>query len=308
MSASLPLVSIIIPCYNQASFLPEAIESILNQTYPNYEIVVIDDGSPDNVEEVAKQYTQVKLIKQKNQGAAIARNKGITESKGSYLIFLDADDKLLPNAVEVGVQYLTDNTDCSFVSGRVKLIDQNGSFIKIPKQLKIEKDHFKSLLEANYIWTPGVVMYRRAIFDQYEGFSPNAGGSADYELNVRIARLLKIASHGEIVLEYRVHQSNMSKNFRYMLQSGIKVRRKQFKYIKHDPSLVKSWKAGIELIQKDVGKKLIRQMLDILMVKGFNKDVFVSILNLIKYYPKGFVKFFKAYIKVVFKSKRFAHS
>jgi glycosyltransferase involved in cell wall biosynthesis len=303
MPQYLPLVSVIIPCYKQANFLPEAIDSILNQHYSNYEIIVINDGSPDNVEEVVKHYRQVKYIEQENKGVSIARNKGILESKGSFLIFLDADDRLLPNALEVGAQYLIKNKDYSFVSGGVKLIDQKGVFIKVPKQPNIEKDYYKSLLEANFIWTPGVVMYRRSVFETSKGFFSWASPSEDYELNVRIARKSLIYHHGEIILEYRVHNSNTSKNYLKMLRSGITVRRQQYKYIKHDPVLLKSWKAGIGLIQKDVGNKLIKQIIESLIKKRLNKDVSVAIFYLIKFYPRGFLKFLKAYIKSIMKNE-----
>src|SRR5215212_9690625 len=93
-----PLVSVVIPCYNQAHFLSEAIESVLAQTHPNFEIIVVDDGSTDNTSEVAARYPGVRHIRQDNQGLAAARNTGLRESKGTCLVFLDADDRLLPNA------------------------------------------------------------------------------------------------------------------------------------------------------------------------------------------------------------------
>src|ERR687890_1245755 len=100
------LVSVVIPCYNQAHFLGEAIESVLAQSYKDFEIIVVDDGSPDNTSEVAARYPGVRCVRQENQGLAGARNTGIRESKGEYLVFLDADDRLLAEALEVGVKNL----------------------------------------------------------------------------------------------------------------------------------------------------------------------------------------------------------
>src|ERR671912_965329 len=110
------LVSVVIPCYNQAHFLGEAIESVLSQTYPHFEIVVVDDGSTDNTQEVAARYPGVRYIRQENQGLAGARNAGIRRSNGSYLVFLDADDRLLPEALEVGLEHLNAHPECAFVS------------------------------------------------------------------------------------------------------------------------------------------------------------------------------------------------
>src|SRR5262249_26693584 len=94
-----PLVSIIIPCYNQAHYLSDAIDSVRKQTYSHAEIIVVDDGSTDNTSNVAALYKDVKYIKQRNQGLSAARNSGLQQSKGHVLVFLDADDRLLPNAV-----------------------------------------------------------------------------------------------------------------------------------------------------------------------------------------------------------------
>src|SRR5215217_1494790 len=99
----LPLISVIIPCYNQAKYLGEAIESVLGQTYRNFEIIVVDDGSTDDTVEVAGSYGEVECVEQENRGLAEARNAGVRASKGEYLVFLDADDRLLARAFEAGV-------------------------------------------------------------------------------------------------------------------------------------------------------------------------------------------------------------
>lgn len=93
------LVSIVIPCYNHAHYLPQTLESCLNQTYPHLEILVVDDGSTDNPREVVQHYPQVKYIYQENKGLPGARNTGIRESTGDFLQFLDADDLLLPEKI-----------------------------------------------------------------------------------------------------------------------------------------------------------------------------------------------------------------
>src|ERR687898_3616338 len=104
-----PLVSVVIPCYNQARFLGEAIESVLAQSYPHFEVIVVDDGSTDNTSEVAASYAGVRYIRQENQGLAGARNAGIRRSRGSYLVFLDADDRLLADALEAGLASLEEH-------------------------------------------------------------------------------------------------------------------------------------------------------------------------------------------------------
>jgi hypothetical protein len=189
------------------------------------------------------------------------------------------------------------HTDCAFVSGGVKLIDYNGNFLEVPGQSKIEKDHYKILLQSNYIWTPGAVMYRRSVFNVVDGFDSSAEGSADYELNIRIARQFPIGCHGEIILEYRMHDLSMSKNFAYMLKSGINVRRAQYKYVKHDAALLTAWKAGIHLIREDLGNKLIRQIPKKVFNKQYRKDIFRDVWYILKYYPLGLLKLFRNKLK-----------
>ena len=124
-----PLVSVVIPCYNQAHFLGEAIESVLKQTYKHFEIVVVDDGSTDNTSEVARRYSGIRCIEQANQGLSAARNTGIRESKGEYLVFLDADDRLRPIALEAG---LLDATEDEIIAS-AKQADAHEFVIQLPQ-------------------------------------------------------------------------------------------------------------------------------------------------------------------------------
>ena len=111
-----PLVSVIIPAYKCEKFISSAIESVLSQTYENFELIVVDDGSPDNTASVAKKYQhRINYIYQENGGVSKARNTGIRMSKGEYIAFLDADDKWGRNKLELQVKFLTDHPDVNFV-------------------------------------------------------------------------------------------------------------------------------------------------------------------------------------------------
>src|SRR4051794_15933358 len=112
-----PLVSVIVPCFNHGNYLHKAIESVLKQTYRNIEIVVIDDGSTDNTRFVTDGYPGVVYIYQDNKGLPAARNSGIKNSKGDYLLFLDADDWLYPKGIESNVNYLLQHKKTAFISG-----------------------------------------------------------------------------------------------------------------------------------------------------------------------------------------------
>ena len=226
MRADRPLVSVIIPCFNQARFLPDSLDSVARQSYGHREVLVVNDGSTDDVAGVAGQFTGVRCVTQRNQGTAAARNLGFRESRGQYVLFLDADDRLLPDALATGMDTFIDRPDCGLVYGHVRLFEADPGDCRCPPQVAVPRAHYRELLARNYIWTPGAVLYRRSVIDEVGGFDPRAGGSADFDLNIRIARRWPIHCHGRLVLDYRTHPDSQSTDPAYMLRSAVSVRRR----------------------------------------------------------------------------------
>ena len=280
-----PLVSIVIPCYNQGRYLGEAIESARHQHYSNVEVIVVDDGSTDDTLPVAAAYPGIRYLHQQNSGTAVARNRGLSESRGEFVIFLDADDRLLPDAVARGVEYLGNHPDTAFVSGHVRLMDAVG----IPT-VEQAQDHepasYVALLRWNYIWTPGAVMYRRAVLDAIGAFDASAGGSADYDLNIRIARRLAVACHHDPVLEYRVHDANMTRDSAHMLRSAVSVRRREKKFAAGRDDARLAWRAGLKAAQADFGAQLIDRIKSDLIAARWQQAA-RGLLCLLRYYPAG---------------------
>ena len=136
-----PLISIVVVCYNQAQYLGEAIESALAQTYQFVEILVVDDGSTDETAQVAAAFPRVHYIHQSNRGLPAARNAGLRRSAGEYIVFLDADDRLLPGAVQEGMHCFGDSPDCAFVSGAYRNVFSDGSPAPTDPQQLVEADH-----------------------------------------------------------------------------------------------------------------------------------------------------------------------
>jgi glycosyltransferase involved in cell wall biosynthesis len=124
-------VSVVIPCYGQAHFLREAIESVIAQNHPP-EIVVVDDGSPDNTAEVAARYPQVRYVRQQNKGLAEARSSGFRVATGDYLMFLDADDRLTPNAVAAHLKCFAEHPKAQLAVGDIDHIAEDGSYLHSP--------------------------------------------------------------------------------------------------------------------------------------------------------------------------------
>ena len=283
------LTSVIISCFNQAHFLSQAIESSLAQSHPADEIVVVDDGSTDDTARIAARYEDVLLVSQRNRGIAAARNAGFQASTGSYLVFLDSDDRLLPNALEDCSDSLSTNPECAFVYGHVKLISYDGSPAVTPEQSSVEADHYLELLRRNYIWTSGAVMYRRSVLESIGGFNSSVGGSADYELNIRIARFFAVSCTGTAILEYRRHPQSMSRDYALMLKAAVSARRMQSRFVKGSKQHEKALQSGIRRVQKDYGEKLIAAISDRAR-RGKWPEAISGLTVLLRYYPQGFTK------------------
>lgn len=238
------LVSIIIACYNQAHFLGEAIESALAQTYAKREIVVVDDGSTDNTAEVARRHPGLHYIYQENAGPSAARNAGVGNSRGEYLVFLDADDRLLPDALKIGVGSLRQHSDCAFVSGFCRLVVADGSLLSQPEQPCIETDHYLELLRRNYIWCPASVMYRRNAFEAVHGFNESLGRGEDYDLFLRISRNYPVFCHKEFVADYRLHRATRSADYSLMLQDMLRALDAQSHFVKGSERHVEALRTG----------------------------------------------------------------
>ncbi len=282
-------VSVVIPCYNQAHYVNEAIESVLAQTYRNYEIIVVDDGSTDGTADVVARYPSVRLVRQANKGISGARNAGLWESKGDYLVFLDADDRLLPEALEIGVDMLLANPECGFFVGHVRTIHADGSVWSTPEFRPVEGDYYLSLLQRNDIWSPGQVMYPRAVVVQAGGFNRLAGGAEDYGLNLRISRTHKICSDERLIFEYRVYDSSMSNNYALMLKQTMQVLSRQKRHLNGRPDYETAYKIGRYTAQTYYGERLLDATVD--QVRGgLWRSAIHAIYPLVRYYPKGIAK------------------
>jgi glycosyltransferase involved in cell wall biosynthesis len=260
-NSSLPLwVSVVIPCYNHARFLGEAIESALAQSYPRVEIIVVDDGSRDHTEEVAGRYPGVQYVRQDNQGLAAARNTGLRESHGDILVFLDADDRLLPEALERGVHNLLNSPESAFVSGRYRYIREDGSIMHEYSQKPADPDHYAAFLLGNYIGMHATVAYRRSVLEAEGGFNPSLRACEDYDLYLRIARKYPVSLHQHLVAEYRQHGQNMSRDPRLMLKTVLTVLHSNKKYIGTNDRYHEAYRAGVTSWREHYSQAFFEQL------------------------------------------------
>jgi glycosyltransferase involved in cell wall biosynthesis len=231
-----PLVSIVTPCYRQGQFLPDAIESVLAQSMTDLEMIVVDDGSPDDTSRVAQSYSardpRVRCVAQSNRGLARARNAGLERAGGTFVVFLDADDRLHPDALSDGIASLEQHPRAVYTRGRFDVIDAQGRVIdQIADDGSRWTDEYELLLRDNPIWLPAAVMFRRAIFESNAPFDSHVDAAADLELYLRLARLYPVTSHASVVAQYRRHAHNMSMNPMVMAPAMLGVLEAQRRYV-----------------------------------------------------------------------------
>lgn len=238
--------------------MSQAIESVLSQNMDDVEIIIVDDGSTDNTKAVALQYP-VRYVYQQNQGLSAARNTGINNSSGKYLVFLDADDWLLPDALSINLQYLKENKACAFVSGGYQLwLEETQEYNVVQK--KVEENHYHHFLfEGNYIGMHAAVMYRRWIFDTYR-YNTSLKACEDYDLYLNISRKYPVFHHTELIATYRIHTSNMSGNIPKMLNTALETLGRQ-KNLLMNVDERKYFNEGIEYWKKYYCRLLYKKLL-----------------------------------------------
>jgi glycosyltransferase involved in cell wall biosynthesis len=254
------LVSIVIPCYNQAHYLPEAIESALAQTHRQIEVVVIDDGSSDNTSRVAARYPAVRCVSQSNAGLAAARNEGIRQSVGDFIVFLDSDDRLLPEAVEVALNEFRARPDAAFVFGQYRLLSALGALGGIYSGPPLDGDPYLALLAGSSPGTPATGMYRRAIFEHLKGFDTTCDAVADYELALRAARDFGVVSHAVQVVEYRQHATSMSRDNAKMMRQVMAVHRRHRPRGPRQTELARQWRRGRHEWRRHFSARVVDQI------------------------------------------------
>ena len=217
-------ISVVIPTYNHSKYLAEAISSILSQTRPADEIIVIDDGSTDGSAIVATQFPNVQLIRQENQGTSAARNAGLQRCTSSHIVFLDADDLLLPKALEWGAIYAAQHFDCSFVYGAHRdFVNDGRGCDNSNHYCPIYGDPHLALMRRNLIRMQGSAIFRRDCLLEIGGYDTTLEVAEDYDLYLRLSRKRNIACHPHLVAEYRRHGQNTSEDHNKMLRGVLKV-------------------------------------------------------------------------------------
>ena len=222
------LVSVLLPVYNtKEEYLRECIESILNQTFKNFELIIINDGSTNNAEEVILSYKseKIKYYKRENQGITKVRNELISYARGKYIAIADHDDISLPYRLEKEVYFLENNPDISLVSGWIEVFPRK----KIWKTKKIVK-YFDMLKRCEIIHP--ACMWRKDDFIKYNlKYEDEYVVAQDYALFAKAVRYLKCANIQEVLIKYRLHENNASKRKGLMSQETEIIQNKMIDFL-----------------------------------------------------------------------------
>jgi glycosyltransferase involved in cell wall biosynthesis len=278
------LVSVIIPCYKQAHFLGEAIESVIAQTHPHYEVIVVDDGSPDETAEVASRYPDVRYIRQENQGLSSARNTGLRHSRGEYVVFLDADDRLLPHHFETSLTVLRQRPELGLVCGDFRWFGAEGTWHR--HSCSDQPDQYAALLRFGFIVPPHTAMVKREAMNAIGGFREELKSGEDRDCWLRVARLYPLQCHHQLIAEYRRHSEQMSRKWDVMLSSGVQVMRYQWPYVKGIPAYEECYRSGIRQYQDACGPPLVWQMVTDARA-GRWRSALKALSTVLRFYPKG---------------------
>lgn len=218
-------VSVVIPVYNRADLLPRSIESVLAQTTPAREILVVDDGSSDGSADVASRYGgMVQVIRQQNQGVAAARNAGIRAACGEWVAFLDADDALLPQAIESNLACAKAHPAAGVIYGDAAVVDPDGSqqCLFLEGKPPAEGWVFDRLLNSGFINCSAVMVRRQALLE-VGLFRAGMRHAEDYELWLRLARHCEFARVPEPIAVYYRQPSGLSLNHLGMARGEVGI-------------------------------------------------------------------------------------
>ena len=282
------LVSVIMPVYNMAEFVGEAIDSILQQTFSDFEFIIIDDASDDGTDLVIRSYIDKRIVFVRNDfniGNYASRNKGMRQARGKYIAVMDADDIAMPERLERQIDYLEKHSDILAVGTDCLFLSND----KLKNVVNSYQDILIALLENNSFVHPSLTI-RTDILRQLNGYDEQYYYSADYDLACRLTLLGKVENLAIPLMQYRWHSSQISLSNKVRQKSyADEIRRKyQLSFINRYKSINQSKVEEADIYYPDMGRliclytyaagigdSILEQQADILLDKIF-EDVSVE--------------------------------
>jgi hypothetical protein len=282
-----PRVSIVIPSHNQAEFLGAALASVRGQRHVATEIIVVDDGSTDDSCRVAEA-AGAGIVRQANLGVSAARNNGLRAATAPFIIFLDADDMLLPDAAAIGTRLLAEQPDAAIACGRCRLVDRDGRYLVTGAGVRVEGDDYAQLLSTNFIWTPGAAVFRRDAVIASGGFPTRYPAAEDYRLYLTLVRSHRVIRHSAEVVLYRQHDTSVSSDPALMLRATLAVLADERPNV---PATHRwAFRRGRRAWQDYYGDKIANDVRFFVRQPGGLGIAVRRAAALLRYHPRGFVR------------------
>ncbi|MEY2832206.1 MAG: hypothetical protein RLZZ574_1464, partial [Cyanobacteriota bacterium] len=220
-------VSIIIPTYNSENTIGETIASVQQQSFTNWELIIIDDGSQDNTAGVVKNIAEsrIKLFVYENGGVAVARNRGIAQATGEFITFLDADDLWTHDKLALQIEALNQNPKAKVAYSWTSFVDENGKFIFSGKRLYYQGNIYEDLLLTNFLLSGSNILVRKDALQVVTGFKPNLPYAADWDFYLRLAKNFDFVVVPQYQILYRQSVNSMSSTVKIeeIKQESLKV-------------------------------------------------------------------------------------
>jgi glycosyltransferase involved in cell wall biosynthesis len=226
----MPLISVIIPVYNGEKTILETIESVLNQTFSDFELIVINDGSTDSTLEIIQgiQDPRLKVFSYPNSGLPVSRNRGFSHSVGEFIAFLDADDLWTSDKLEAQLIALQTNPKAAVAYSWTDLIDESGQFLRECCHITENGDVYAKLLLTCFVASGSNPLIRRQAFVEVGGFDESIAASQDFDLYLRLAARYHYAAVPFPQVLYRISTNSMSTNIRRLESTSLLVRERAF--------------------------------------------------------------------------------
>lgn len=229
-------VSVVIPTYNRAGYLREALASVFAQTLPPWEVIIVDDGSTDNTEQVIRDAARsVKFCQQAHKGVAEARNLGLENASGDLIAWLDSDDLWEPDFLAAIVPLLAQDASLDGVYTGITLIDTKGVRLREATRVEPPDMLYAALIRNNFLATPSIVA-RKACYDQAGGFDSQLRIAEDYDMWLRLARRHRVVGLPRPLVRIRVHASNTISDVDTFCQARLILVEKHFGALTGDSS------------------------------------------------------------------------
>jgi len=226
----MPLISVIIPVYNGEKTIKKTIESVLNQTFSDFELLAIDDGSQDSTLSVLKEITDSRLniFSFPNAGVSASRNRGLAEARGEYISFLDADDLWTPDKLEAQLKALQENSQAAVAYSWSDWIDESGQFLRAGGHITVNGNAYEKLLLRDFVESGSNPLIRKYALDEVGGFDQSVTPAEDWDMWLKLAARYEFVTVQSPQILYRVYPTSASFNVWKMEAGSLKVIERNF--------------------------------------------------------------------------------